>query len=139
MIVCINLDISSKVFNLALSFNLITYVMFFYMNLWIKICQKILLIPTIQKPDRRNFSATGFASALKPNIFDGANYKRWRAKMILWLTAMNVYHVALGKPVGPLTSNEDSAFETADNLFWGTVISVLGENLVDAYMHLFTA
>ena len=58
--------------------------------------------------------------------------------MILWLTAMNVYHVALGKPVGPLTSNEDSAFEAADNLFRGAVISVLGENLVDAYMHLFT-
>src|SRR5438045_7368110 len=35
-------------------------------------------------------------------------------------------------------SNEDSAFEAADNLFRGVVISVLGENLVDAYMHLFT-
>src|SRR5437016_7923656 len=51
---------------------------------------------------------------------------------------MNVYHVALGKPVGPLTSNEDRAFETANNLFRGTVISVLGENLMNAYMHLFT-
>src|SRR5438105_6214275 len=112
--------------------------MFFYMNLWIKICWKILLISTIQKLEFRNFSATGFAAALKPNVFYGANYKRWRAKMILWLTAMNVYHVALGKPVGPLTSNEDSAFEAADNLFRGVVISVLGENLVDAYMHLFT-
>ena len=58
--------------------------------------------------------------------------------MILWLMAMNVYHIALGKPVGPLTSNKDSAFEAADNLFRGAVISVLGENLVDAYMHLFT-
>src|SRR5205809_198658 len=46
MIVCINLNMSSKVFNMALSFSLITYVMFFYMNLWIKICQKILLIST---------------------------------------------------------------------------------------------
>ena len=126
MIVCINLDMSSKFFNIALSFSLITYVMFFYMNLWIKICWKILLISTIQKPDFRTFSATGSAAALKPTIFYGANYKRWRAKMILWLTAMNVYHVALGKPVGPLTSNEDSAFEAADNLFRGTVISVLG-------------
>ena len=58
--------------------------------------------------------------------------------MILWLMAMNVYHVALGKPVGLLTSNENRAFEAADNLFQGAVISVLGENLVDAYMHLFT-
>src|SRR5436190_20283740 len=96
------------------------------------------IISTIQKPDFRTFSATGFAAALKLTVFYGAIYKRWRAKMILWLTAMNVYHVALGKPVGPLTSNEDSAFEAADNLFRGAVISVLGENLVDAYMHLFT-
>ena len=29
-------------------------------------------------------------------------------------------------------------FEAADNLFRGAVISILGENLVDAYMHLFT-
>ena len=117
MIVCINLDMSNRVFNMALPLSLITYAMFFYMNLWIKIYQKILLISKIQKPDFRNFSATGFAVALKPNVFDGTNYKRWRAKMILWLTIMNIYHVALGKPVGPLTSNEDSAFEAADNLF----------------------
>src|SRR5438132_5424012 len=91
---------------------------------------------TIQKSYCRPFSITGFAAALKPTVFDGANYKRWRAKMILWLTAMNVYHVALGKPVGPLTSNENSAFEAADNLFRGAVISVLGENLMDAYMQV---
>src|SRR6266508_820354 len=46
MIVCINLDMSSKVFNMALLFSLITYVMFFYTNLWIKICREILLIST---------------------------------------------------------------------------------------------
>ena len=96
MIVCINLDMSSRVFNMALSFSLITYVMFFYMNLWIKIYRKIILISSIQKPDFSTFSATGFAAALKPIVFYGTNYKRWRAKMILWLTAMNVYHVALG-------------------------------------------
>src|SRR5438105_745587 len=73
MIVCINLDMSSKFFNIALSFSLITYVMFFYMNLWIKICWKIILISTIQKPDYWNFSATGIAAALKPTVFDGAN------------------------------------------------------------------
>ena len=80
MIVCINLDMSSKVFNMALLFSLITYIMFFYMNLWIKIYREILLISTIQKPDFRTFSATGFAAALKPTIFYGANHKRWRAK-----------------------------------------------------------
>ena len=47
---------------------------------------------TIQKPDIRQFSVNGFAATLKPNDFDGTNYKRWHAKMVLWLTAMNCYH-----------------------------------------------
>ena len=49
---------------------------------------------TIQKYDIRQFSVNGFAAALKPNDFDGTNYKIWRAKMVLWLTVMNCYHVA---------------------------------------------
>ena len=53
---------------------------------------------TIQKPDIKQFSVSGFAVALKPNDFDGTNYKTWRAKMVLWLTPMNCYHVAQGSP-----------------------------------------
>ena len=53
---------------------------------------------TIQKPDVRHFSISGFAAALKPDNFDGSNYKRWRARMILWLTAMSCYYAAEGKP-----------------------------------------
>jgi len=49
---------------------------------------------TFQKPDIRQFSVSGFAIALKPDDFDGTNYKRWRAKMVLWLTAINCYHAA---------------------------------------------
>ena len=97
--------------------------MFIIMNyaiiMWIKLIQKMPNYSTIQKSYCRPFSITGFAAALKPTVFDGANYKRWRAKMILWLTVMNIYHVALGKPVGPLTSNKDRAFEVVDNLFSG--------------------
>jgi len=37
----------------------------------------------IQKPDIRQFSVSGFAAALKPNDFDGTNYKTRRAKMVL--------------------------------------------------------
>jgi hypothetical protein len=59
----------------------------------------MLISPTIQKPDFRHFFASGFAAALKPSEpFDGTFYKRWRGKMILWLTAMNCYHAAQGKP-----------------------------------------
>jgi hypothetical protein len=41
---------------------------------------------------------TSFAVALKPNAFDGSNYKQWRDRMILWLTVMNIIHVVKGKP-----------------------------------------
>jgi len=49
---------------------------------------------TIQKLDIRQFFVSGFAAALNPNNFNGTNYKIWRAKMVLWLTAMNCYHAA---------------------------------------------
>jgi hypothetical protein len=53
--------------------------------------------------------------------------------MILWLTAMNIIHVANGKPE-QFTPEEEQAFMAADNLFRGVVISVLAENLVDFYL-----
>jgi hypothetical protein len=68
------------------------------MILGIKICHKMPKSLTIQKLDCRDrLSVTSFAAALKPNAFDGSNYKRWRDRMILWLTAMNIIHVANGK------------------------------------------
>ena len=71
---------------------------------------------TIQKPDIRQFFVSGFVTTLKPNDFDGTNYKRWRAKMVLWLTAMNCYHAAQGKPE-QYTPEEEQKFMVADNLF----------------------
>jgi hypothetical protein len=51
---------------------------------------------TIQKPNHRYFSVSGFAVALKPNEpFGGTFFKiKWHSKMILWLTAMNFFHAA---------------------------------------------
>jgi hypothetical protein len=46
---------------------------------------------------------------------------------------MNIIHVANGKPE-QFTPEEEQAFMAADNLFGGTVISVLVENLVDFYL-----
>jgi hypothetical protein len=44
---------------------------------WIKLKLKIPISPTIQKPDIRHFSVSGFAIALKPSEpFDGTFYKR---------------------------------------------------------------
>jgi hypothetical protein len=53
--------------------------------------------------------------------------------MILWLTAMNCYHVAQGKPE-QFTPEEERAFDVADNLFQGAVISALANKYVDSYI-----
>jgi hypothetical protein len=76
--------------------HVITYIALFF---WIKLKLKMPKFLTIQKSDIRHFSVSGFAAALKPSEpFDGTFYKRWHSKMVLWLTAMNCYHVAQGKP-----------------------------------------
>jgi hypothetical protein len=67
--------------------HVVTYVTVIF---WIKLKLKMHISPTIQKPDIRHFSVSGFAAALKPSEpFDGTFYKWWHSKMILWLTAMN--------------------------------------------------
>jgi hypothetical protein len=76
--------------------HVITYITLVF---WIKLKLKMHISLTIQKPDIRHFSSSGFATVLKPSEpFDGKFYKRWRSKMILWLTAMNCYHATQGKP-----------------------------------------
>ena len=82
----------------------------------IKLILKIPKYLTIQKPNNRQFSVSGFAAALKPNNFDGKNFMIWRAKMVLWLTAMNCYHAAQGKPE-QFTPEEERKFLADDNLF----------------------
>ena len=70
----------------------VTNLLMFYF--WIKLTMKMPNYLTIQKPNVCQFSVSGFAAALKPNNFDGKNFMIWRAKMVLWLTAMNCYHAA---------------------------------------------
>jgi hypothetical protein len=92
---------------------------------------------TIQKPDRQ-FSVRGLATPLKPEPFNGTFYKRWRARMILWLIAMKCYHAAQGKSE-QFTPEEESSFEMPDNLFRGAVISALDAKYNDSYiMHTTT-
>jgi hypothetical protein len=76
--------------------RVITYITLVF---WIKLKLIMHNFLTIQKPDIRHFSISGFAVALKPSeLFDGMFYKSWCSKLILWLTAMNYYHAAQGKP-----------------------------------------
>jgi hypothetical protein len=53
--------------------------------------------------------------------------------MILWLTAMNCYHTAKGKPE-QFTPEEERMFDVVDNLFRGTVIGTLANKYVDSYL-----
>jgi hypothetical protein len=111
-----------------------THTIICFMIFGIKICHKMPKSLTIQKLDCCDrLSVTSFVAALKSNAFDGSNYKRWCDRMILWLTAMNIIHVANGK-AEQFIPEEEQAFMVADNLFRGAVINVLAENLVDFYL-----
>jgi hypothetical protein len=46
---------------------------------------------------------------------------------------MNCYHAAQGKPK-QFTQEEESSFETADDLFRGAVISALDAKYIDSYI-----
>jgi hypothetical protein len=73
--------------------------MIFLLDFGIKIYHKMPKLLTIQKLDCCDrLSVTSFAAVPKQNAFDGSNYKRWHDRMILWLTAMIIIHVAKGKP-----------------------------------------
>jgi hypothetical protein len=111
--------------------HVVTYITVIF---WIKLKLKMSISLTIQKPDIRHFSVSGFAAALKPSeTFDGTFYKRWRSKMIRWLTAMNCYHVAEEK-LEQFTPEEERMFDVADNLFRGAVIGTLANKDVDSYL-----
>jgi hypothetical protein len=77
---------------------------------------------------------TGFAEPLKPEKFSGMHFKRWKVKVILWLNAMNVFHVNQGKPKGVLTPEEEKKYDDANPIFTGAILSVLVDRLVDANM-----
>ena len=131
---CLNLN-TSTYYLVTESLNIVM-IIFYMFNFGIKIYRNMPRILTIQKPyivDR--LSVSSFAASIKPNVFDGSNYKRWRERLTLWLTAMNVMHVVAGKPEGS-TSEDANAFDRADSFFHGAIISVLAENLIDTYLSL---
>ena len=78
----------------------------------------------------RNFSASGFAAALKPDNFTGTYFKRWQTKTTLWLTAMNVFWVT-GVSTGTIAPEQEKAFREATDVFPGAVLSVIRDKLVD--------
>ena len=59
-------------------------VMFYLLFLLIKSFGKLLIFPTIQKPYYRQFTPSGFAACMRPPLFEGIHYKRWRVRAVLW-------------------------------------------------------
>jgi hypothetical protein len=53
--------------------------------------------------------------------------------MELWLTAMNCYHAAQGRPEN-LASEDEVKFQAADNVFRGAVISALHSKYEKSYI-----
>ena len=49
-----------------------------------KLFGKLLIFPTIQKPYYRQFTPSGFAASMRPPMFEGIHYKRWRVRAVLW-------------------------------------------------------
>jgi hypothetical protein len=81
----------------------------------------------------------GFAATLKPAQFTGTYFKHWQTKTILWLTAMNVFCVASVTPTRTIAPEQEKAFREATVAFVGAVLSVIGDKLVDAYLHVWVA
>jgi hypothetical protein len=56
---------------------------------------------TIQKSCCRQFPSltmAGFVEALRLEELSGMHFKRWKIKVTLSLTTMNMFHVSKGKP-----------------------------------------
>ena len=103
---------------LVSSFINILLFMFYPLFFWVKLNGKMPNYSTIQKPDLcRQFSPTAFVATLKLSVFEGVNYKRWRARAVLLLTTMNCFHASKGKPEGELTDEQEKAFQATDTLF----------------------
>ena len=66
-------------------------------------------------------------------MFEGIHYKRWRVRAVFRFQPMSCYDATLGKPEGELDAQQAQAFQKMDTLFKSALLSVLGENIVDAY------
>jgi hypothetical protein len=116
--------------------SLICYALVMFMIYpWIKIKLKVLIFSTTQKPYCRHFSfMTEFVDALRHSPFTGANFKRWQMRVILWLTAMNMFWISKGKPEGELIPEKEKEYSKANTIFCGAVVGVLTETLQDTYL-----
>ena len=57
----------------------------------------------------------------------------------MWLTAMNVFWVGGVSPTVTIAPEQENTFREASTIFVGVVLTVIGDKLVDAYLHMCVA
>ena len=142
LVVCVHASNACLVRTFILQFQYVISTIFSMIMIynWINLFEQLPIYSTIQKPNLcRNISIQGFAAALKPAPFMGTYFKRWQTKTTLWLTAINVFWVTGVTPTGTIAPEQEKTFRDATVVFVGVVLSVIGNKLVDAYLHVLVA
>lgn len=117
-----------------ISLNSVSIVVIYLMLVRIKSHSSLLIYSTIQKPDYRQFTPSGFAAHLKPPTFKGVQYKRWRTRAVYWFQTMYCYDTTKVKPEGDLNPAQQEVLEKINTPFKGALLSVLDDSIVDSYM-----
>jgi hypothetical protein len=78
-----------------------------------------------------------YSNAMKPDKFTGVNFKRWKTRAQLWLSAMGMFWVVGNPLVLPLRSDKEvHEFTVSTTIFLRCVLSVLSDQLCDVYMNI---
>ena len=63
----------------------------------------------------------------RPPIFEGAHYKKWRVRAVLWFQTMSCYDATLGiplsKPEIDLDPQQEQAFQKIDTLLKAALLT----------------
>jgi hypothetical protein len=79
-----------------------------------------------------------FVDAMKHDMFDGSNIKRWSTKLDLWLTVMDRSWVVKHYE-GPLFIKKQAEFNKKNVIVVDCILSVLFDKLYDVYMNIKSA
>ena len=97
----------SRIIVLVLHHTPMIYAVVLFLLVSTNLCvTKLLLFPTIQKPDRHLVMVV-FSDAMKPEKFTGVNSKRWQTRAQLWLSAMGMFSFVSNPPALPLGSEKE--------------------------------
>ena len=84
---------------------------------------KLHLLQQSTKPIYREMASS--LDVVKPEVFDGANFKRWQAKTKLWLTDLRLFWVVSNPLMFPLETAEITRWEDTNNSTLARLLVVL--------------